>query len=180
MRCSLLWSDISVLLATLIFTVGIVISTHKNGTATINARQIMNLLEEAIKVVQEIDGMATSSRTAVWAQPCSDETTTERFGNLICLHVQVKNGSHKYCPRHALNTEPVSEIICYNPRTEADLAGETLCCAVRCVALRCAVLCCDALRCAALLCVALRCAALCCVVMRCVALRCVALRCVVL
>ena len=91
---------------------------------------VMNLIEEGIKVVQEIDGIATNSRIADWTQHYSIETTIKRFGKLICFHVQMKNGSHRNSPRHALNTEPVSEIIYYHPRTEADLASEAMCCVV--------------------------------------------------
>jgi hypothetical protein len=72
--------------------------------------------------------MANNSWIAVWAQHCRTATATERFGNFNCFHVKVKSGSHRNNPGHALNTEPGSEIIYYHPRTEADLASETLCC----------------------------------------------------
>lgn len=118
-QCSLIWPDVSGAPAVFIFTVGTPLSNHTNG-ATINARQIINLLEEGIKVVQEINRMANNSRITVSAQRCRIETTIKRFGNLICFHVQVKSRSHRNSPRHTLNIEPVSEIIYYHPRTEAD------------------------------------------------------------
>jgi hypothetical protein len=153
-----------------------ILSTHNNGTATINARQIINLPEGGTKVVQEINGMANNFRIAVSVQHCIIGTTRKRFGNLICFHVQIKSGSHRNSPRHALNTEPVSEIIYCHPRTEADLASGMLCCAVLC----CVVLCCVVLCCAVLYCVVLCCVVLCCVVLYCVVLCCVVLCCVVL
>jgi hypothetical protein len=120
MQCSLIWPDVSGVPAVFIFTVGTLLSTHNNGIATINTRQFINLLEKGIKVVQEINGMANNSRIAVSAQRCRIHTTIKRFGNLVCFHVQVKSGSHRNSPRHTLNTEPVSEIICYHPTTEAE------------------------------------------------------------
>jgi hypothetical protein len=124
-----MWPDVSGVPAAFNFTVGTILSTHKNGIATINARQVINLLEGGIKVVQEINGTANNSRTAVSEQHCRIGATIKRFGNLICFHVQAKSGTHRNSPRHALNTEPVSEIIYYHPRTEADLASETVWCA---------------------------------------------------
>jgi hypothetical protein len=120
MQCSLIWPDVSGVPAVFIFTVGTLLSTHNNGIATINTQQIINLLEKGIRVVQEINGMANNSRIAVLKQRCRIQTTIKRFGTLICFHVQVKSESHRNTPRHTLNTEPVSEIIYYNPRTEAD------------------------------------------------------------
>ena len=102
--------------------------THNNGTAMINAWQIVSLLEEAIKVVQEMDGIQLILVEQFGRSIAVMGITIKSLANLIYAHVQVKNGSHTNSPRHAMNTEPVSEIICYNPRTEADLAGEALCC----------------------------------------------------
>jgi hypothetical protein len=65
MRCSLIWADVSGVPAASIFTAGTILSTHNNGIVTINARQIINLLEGGIKVVQEINGMANNSWIAV-------------------------------------------------------------------------------------------------------------------
>jgi hypothetical protein len=78
MRCSLPWPDFSGVPAAFIFTVGTALSTHNIGTATINARQITNLLEGVIKVVQEINGMANNSRIAVSTEHCGTGTTIRR------------------------------------------------------------------------------------------------------
>jgi len=82
MRCSLIWADVSGVPAAFIFTVGTILSTHYNGIFTTKARQIINLLEGGIKVVQEINGMANNSRMAVSAQHCRTATEIERFGHL--------------------------------------------------------------------------------------------------
>jgi hypothetical protein len=61
MRCSVIWPDVSGVPAACNYTVGTILSTHNNGISTINARQIINLLEGEIKVVQEVNGIKNNS-----------------------------------------------------------------------------------------------------------------------